>query len=99
MVKVGLQGEDCHVLNIRTPAKAASGWLPVALARHGVVVVTFNYRVGVFGFLAHPELSPASPRHASGNYGLLDQIAALEWVKRNIAAFGADPKRVTIARR
>jgi len=66
------------------------------LARQGVVVVNFNYRVGVFGFLAHPELSAESPRHVSGNYGLLDQIAALEWVRRNIAAFGGDPRRVTI---
>jgi para-nitrobenzyl esterase len=67
-----------------------------ALARQGVVVVTFNYRVGVLGFLAHPELSAESRHHVSGNYGLLDQIAALQWVKRNIAAFGGDPKQVTI---
>jgi para-nitrobenzyl esterase len=65
------------------------------LAREGVVVVGFNYRVGIFGFLAHPQLSAESPRHASGNYGLLDQIAALEWVKNNIGAFGGDPQRVT----
>jgi para-nitrobenzyl esterase len=66
------------------------------LAREGVVVVGFNYRVGIFGFLAHPQLSAESPRHASGNYGLLDQIAALQWVKANIAAFGGDPGRVTV---
>jgi para-nitrobenzyl esterase len=66
------------------------------LARHGVIVVTFGYRVGPFGFLARPELTRESPNHASGNYGILDQIAALEWVKRNIAAFGGDPGRVTI---
>jgi para-nitrobenzyl esterase len=66
------------------------------LARRGVVVVTINYRLGVFGFFAHPELSAESPHHASGNYGLMDQIAALEWVKKNIAAFGGDPNRVTI---
>jgi carboxylesterase type B/inosine-uridine nucleoside N-ribohydrolase len=65
------------------------------LAAHGVVVVSFNYRVGVFGFLAHPQLSQESPQHASGNYGLLDQIAALNWVKANIAAFGGDAGRVT----
>jgi para-nitrobenzyl esterase len=67
-----------------------------ALARKGVVVVTLNYRLGIFGFLAHPGLSAESGHHASGNYALLDQIAALEWVKKNIAAFGGDPGRVTI---
>ena len=67
-----------------------------ALAKKGVVVVTINYRLGVFGFFAHPELTKESDRNASGNYGLLDQIAALEWVQKNIAAFGGDPKRVTI---
>ncbi|HYL36908.1 MAG TPA: carboxylesterase family protein [Bryobacteraceae bacterium] len=67
-----------------------------ALAKKGVVVVTVNYRLGVFGFFAHPELTKESDRNASGNYGLLDQIAALEWVQKNIAAFGGDPKRVTI---
>jgi carboxylesterase 2 len=68
-----------------------------ALAEAGLVVVTLNYRVGVFGFLATPELSAQSGHDASGNYGLLDQIAALGWIKRNIAAFGGDPGRVTIA--
>ncbi len=66
------------------------------LARRGVVVVTFNYRLGVFGFLAHPELTRESPHESSGNYGLLDQIAALGWVRRNIAGFGGDPDRITI---
>ena len=66
------------------------------LAKKGVVYVAMNYRVGVFGFMAHPELSAASPWHASGNWGLLDQIAALEWVHRNIARFGGDPGNVTI---
>ena len=66
------------------------------LAREGVVVVGFNYRVGIFGFLAHPQLSAESPQHASGNYGLLDQIAALRWVKANIEAFGGDPGRITV---
>jgi para-nitrobenzyl esterase len=65
------------------------------LARRGVVVVAANYRVGLFGFLAHPDLSRESPHGVSGNYGLLDQIAALQWVQRNIAAFGGDPGRVT----
>jgi len=68
-----------------------------ALARRGVVVVSINYRLGGLGYLAHPELSAESPDGVSGNYGLLDQIAALTWVKRNIAAFGGDPGDVTVA--
>jgi para-nitrobenzyl esterase len=68
----------------------------VALARKGVVVVTINYRLDVFGFLAHPDLSAESGVNASGNYGLLDQIAALRWVQKNISAFGGDPKQVTL---
>jgi para-nitrobenzyl esterase len=66
------------------------------LARRGVVVVSIGYRVGALGFLALPELSSESPHRVSGNYGLLDQIAGLRWVQRNIAAFGGDPHRVTI---
>jgi para-nitrobenzyl esterase len=66
------------------------------LARKGVLLVSINYRVGILGFLAHPELSAESPRKASGNYGLLDQIAGLKWVQRNIASFGGDPARVTV---
>jgi len=67
-----------------------------ALAKKGVVLVTINYRLGPLGYLAHPELTGESPQHASGNYGVLDQIAALKWVQKNIAAFGGDPTRVTI---
>jgi para-nitrobenzyl esterase len=66
------------------------------LAAKGAVVITINYRLGVFGFLAHPELTAESEHRASGNYGLLDQIAALQWVQANIAGFGGDPHRVTI---
>jgi len=77
-----------------------SGEVPIYdgtnLAAKGLVVVTINYRLGVFGFLAHPELTAESPHHSSGNYGLLDQIAALAWVQKNISAFGGDPHRVTL---
>ncbi|HVY85169.1 MAG TPA: carboxylesterase family protein [Caulobacterales bacterium] len=66
-------------------------------AQHGIVFVSINYRLGLLGFLAHPALSAESPEHLSGNYGLLDQIAALQWVRDNIAAFGGDPNQVTIA--
>jgi para-nitrobenzyl esterase len=78
-----------------------SGAVPVydgeGLARKGLVVVTVNYRLGVLGFFTHPELAAESDRHASGNYALLDLVAALEWVHANIAAFGGDPERVTVA--
>ncbi|MGV2871897.1 carboxylesterase/lipase family protein [Colwellia sp. E150_009] len=67
------------------------------LANKGVIVVTIAYRVGQLGFLAHPELSAESPEKVSGNYGLLDQIAALKWINKNISAFGGDPTKVTIA--
>lgn len=67
-----------------------------ALARRGVVLVTVNYRLGPFGFFAHPLLTEESEHNSSGNYGILDHIAALRWVRRNIAAFGGDPDRVTI---
>lgn len=65
------------------------------LAADGVVVITINYRVGLFGFLAHPHLTAESPHGSSGNYGLMDQALALQWVRTNIAAFGGDPARVT----
>ena len=68
-----------------------------SMAKKGIVTLTINHRLNVFGFMAHPELSKESPKQASGNYGLLDQYAALRWVQENIAAFGGDPKRVTIA--
>lgn len=67
------------------------------MAKKGMVVVTVNYRLNIFGFMAHPELSEEAPYNASGNYGLLDQQKSLEWVQANIAAFGGDPNKVTIA--
>ena len=80
---------------------SGSGAVPLydgeGLAGKGLVVVNFNYRVGIFGFFTHPELTKESGHNASGNYGLLDQVAALRWVHDNVAAFGGDPARVTIA--
>lgn len=67
-----------------------------ALARRGVVVVSINYRLGIFGFMGHPELTAESPHHASGGYALLDQIAALHWIRANAATFGGDPANVTV---
>jgi para-nitrobenzyl esterase len=66
------------------------------LAHKGVIVVSMNYRLGIFGFFALPSLAAESPNHAAGNYGLMDQLAAIDWVRRNIAAFGGDPAKVTI---
>ncbi|WP_158943894.1 carboxylesterase/lipase family protein [Granulicella sp. S190] len=66
------------------------------LAHRNVIVVSMNYRLGIFGFFVHPELTAESPHHASGNYGLLDQAAAIAWVKQNIKAFGGDPNNITI---
>jgi para-nitrobenzyl esterase len=66
------------------------------LAAEGAVIVSINYRIGIFGFFSHPQLSAQAPDHASGNYGLRDQIAALQWIKANIATFGGDPKHVTV---
>ena len=68
-----------------------------AMAKKGIVVVTYNYRLGVFGFLAHPELTKESGHNASGNYGMMDMVTVLRWVQKNIAAFGGDPRKVTIA--
>tara|TARA_R110002020_G_scaffold454448_1_gene669993 strand:+ start:131757 stop:133358 length:1602 start_codon:yes stop_codon:yes gene_type:complete len=68
-----------------------------SLAEKGIVVVTINYRLNIFGFFAHPELTAESDKNASGNYGLLDQVAALKWVHNNINAFGGDPSKITIA--
>ncbi|HVW86353.1 MAG TPA: carboxylesterase family protein, partial [Bryobacteraceae bacterium] len=67
-----------------------------SMAAKGIVSITVNYRLGVFGFMAHPDLTRESPHHASGNYAFLDQNAALLWVRRNIAAFGGDPAKITI---
>lgn len=67
-----------------------------AWAEHGVILVTINYRLGILGFMAHPELTAESPNQSSGNYGILDQVAALKWIKANIAQFGGDPNQITI---
>lgn len=77
-------------------ASSQSAYDGTALAQQGVVLVSINYRLGILGFLAHPALDHESPHGASGNYGLMDMVAALEWVKRNIATFGGDPGNVTI---
>ncbi len=80
-----------------TRGSGATSWYDgEALVKKGVLVVTINYRLGAVGFLAHSELTAESAHHTSGNYGILDQVAALEWVQRNIAAFGGDPEKVTI---
>lgn len=80
---------------------SGSGSVPLydgeEIAKKGIVFITINYRLGIFGFFAHPELSAESPDYVSGNYGILDQIAALRWVKNNVASFGGNPENVTIA--
>ncbi len=78
------------------PSGSIQAYNGTTLAQKGVIVVTPNYRLGALGFLAHPELDKESPHNSSGNYGILDQLAALQWVQRNIGAFGGDPSRVTI---
>lgn len=95
--------EDKRPVMVYIPGGAftgGSGNVPVYngehLAKKGLVVVTINYRVGVMGFLAHPELTKESEQNSSGNYGLLDQVAALKWINKNIAAFGGNPDQVTI---
>jgi para-nitrobenzyl esterase len=81
----------------QTGGAAAPGYSGEALAEQGIIFVSFNYRLGIFGFLAHPELTAESDHHNSGNYALMDMIAAISWVKKNIGAFGGDPDRITIA--
>jgi para-nitrobenzyl esterase len=81
----------------RVGSGAQSTYNGVSLTARGVVLVTVNYRLGAMGFFSHPELTAKSPNHSSGNYGLLDQIAALRWVQNNIARFGGDPQNVTLA--
>jgi para-nitrobenzyl esterase len=85
-----------HPGGYQTGSGAAPGYDGEALAKKGVVLVTINYRLGVFGFFSHPELTKESEHHASGNYALMDQVAALQWVQKNIAGFGGDPQRVTV---
>lgn len=67
-----------------------------SMARRGVISITVNYRLGVFGFMAHPDLTKESVHHASGNYGFMDQTEALRWIHKNIAAFGGNPENITI---
>ncbi len=81
----------------QTGGSAAPGYSGEALAEQGIIFVSFNYRLGIFGFLAHPGLTAESDHHSSGNYALMDMIAAISWVKKNISAFGGDPDRITIA--
>ncbi|MES1157102.1 MAG: carboxylesterase family protein [Alphaproteobacteria bacterium] len=78
-------------------AGSGAGKVLASFPARGIVMVGVQYRLGVFGFISHPELTAESPQHASGNYGLMDQVAALEWVRANIARFGGDPRNVTIA--
>jgi len=81
----------------QTGGSAAAGYSGEALAEQGIIFVSFNYRLGIFGFFAHPDLTEESDHHSSGNYALMDMIAAISWVKKNISAFGGDPDRITIA--
>ena len=85
-----------HPGGYQTGSGSTPGYDGEALAKKGVVLVTINYRLGVLGFFSHPELTKESEHHASGNYALMDQAAALGWVQKNIAAFGGDPQRVTV---
>ncbi|MBV9771963.1 MAG: carboxylesterase family protein [Bryobacterales bacterium] len=85
-----------HPGGYQTGSGSTPGFNGEKLAKKGVVLVTINYRLGVFGFFSHPELTKESEHHASGNYALMDQAAALGWVQKNIAAFGGDPQRVTV---
>jgi para-nitrobenzyl esterase len=85
-----------HPGGYQTGSGSTPGFDGEGLAKKGVVLVTINYRLGVFGFFSHPELTKESEHRASGNYALMDQAAALRWVQKNIAGFGGDPQRVTV---
>lgn len=96
------QAKDCPVLiyfnggGLMCGSGSEPRYAGDSLASHGIIAITANYREGVFGYLAHPELTAESPNHTSGNYGALDQVAAIQWVYDNISAFGGDPKKITI---
>src|SRR5580698_1028264 len=85
-----------HPGGYQTGSGSTPGYDGEALAKKGVVLVTINYRLGVLGFFSYPELTKESDRRGAANFGVMDSIAALQWVQKNIAAFGGDPKRVTI---
>ena len=95
-VMVFLHGGAYHGGSARGLSSIEPSYDGAKLAQRGVIVVTANYRLGLFGFLAHPELTAESPHHASGNYALMDNVAALNWVKANIGRFGGDPGNVTV---
>src|SRR5271166_15345 len=93
---VAVVGPQSHGFRVALESSGMAMYSGENVAKKGVIFVSFNYRVGPLGNMAHPELTAESPHHASGDYGFLDQVAALQWVRRNIDKFGGDPSNVTI---